>query len=115
LAPVPGVINPVLTREDVSDVPAVFVADPFMVRHGRRWFMFFELMNWATWKGEIGLATSDDGLRWHYEEVVLAEPFHLSYPYTFHWEGSVYMVPESQQAGSIRLYRAEDFPGGWTQ
>jgi hypothetical protein len=38
---------------------------------------------------------------------------HLSYPYSFTWKGHVYMVPESGQAGAVRLYRAERFPRSW--
>jgi len=70
-------------------------------------------LNWRTNKGEIGVATSADGLQWAYQRIVLAEPFHLSYPYVFEWEGGIYMVPESHQAGEVRLYRAERFPESW--
>jgi hypothetical protein len=45
---------------------------------------------------------------------VLAEPFHLSYPYVFKWEGEHYMVPESFEANAVRLYRAVDFPSSWS-
>src|SRR5262249_31357746 len=78
-----------------------------------RWHMFFEVMNWRTGKGEIGLATSKDGLAWRPEQIVLAEPFHLSYPYVFEWMGEHYMIPESYQAGAVRLYQAVDFPTRW--
>ena len=40
--------------------------------------------------------------------IVLAEPFHLSYPYVFEWQGSHYMIPESGAAKSVRLYRASE-------
>ena len=109
-----GVRNPVLTREAVSDVPAAFVADPFMIEANGSWHMFFEVMNWRTGKGEIGLAQSHDGFAWTYRQIVLAEPFHLSYPYVFVWGGGYYMIPESYQAGSIRLYKAENFPTRWS-
>lgn len=105
--------NPVLTRDDVSDVLATFVADPFMLHARDMWFMFFEVMNWRANKGEIGLATSADGLTWRYERIVLAEAFHLSYPYIFEWMNEYYMIPESYQAGGIRLYKATDFPTDW--
>ena len=114
LSPFEDVCNPVLTSSDVSDVPAAFVADPFMLKTDRAWHMFFEVMNRQTGKGEIGLASSDDALQWTYQRIVLAEPFHLSYPYVFEWMGDYYMVPESYQSGSIRLYRALQFPTRWS-
>ena len=106
--------NPVLTRHDVSDVAAAFVADPFMLKTDHTWHMFFEVMNQQTGRGEIGLASSDDALRWTYQQIVLFEPFHLSYPYVFEWMGDYYMVPESFEASSIRLYKAERFPTRWS-
>lgn len=66
LAVAERVPNPVLTRNHVTDVPASFVADPFMSRVDGRWYMFFEVMNRLTWKGEIGLATSENGTEWTY-------------------------------------------------
>lgn len=108
LSPAAG--NPVLSAADVTDVAASFVADPFMVRTGGLWHMFLEV---KAEKGEIGWATSPDGLRWRYQRIVLAEPFHLSYPYVFEWEGAFYMVPETLKAGSVRLYRADPFPERW--
>lgn len=112
-APPPNVANPVLTRADVRDVDAAFVADPFMLLVGRTWYMFFEILNRDTEKGEIGLATSEDGLVWMYRHVVLSEPFSVSYPYVFDWRGEYYMIPESRRAGAIRLYRAVEFPMRW--
>jgi hypothetical protein len=106
--------NPVLTREQITDVQASFVADPFMIRADDGWYMFFEVMNWRTGKGEIGLALSKDGLAWKYQEIVMTEPFHLSYPYVFSWRGEYYMIPESYQAGAIRLYKARNFPTQWS-
>jgi hypothetical protein len=111
--PPEDVDNPVLTREDVSDVQAAFVADPFMLRVNHIWYMFFEVLNRQTGKGEIGLAISEDGRRWTYQHIVLAEPFHLSYPYVFEWMSDYYMIPESHEAGSIRLYQARKFPLEW--
>ncbi len=106
--------NPVLTGADVTDVRAAYVADPFLLpRAGGEWLLFFEVYNRLREKGEIGAARSADGLRWSYERIVLSEPFHLSYPYVFEWEGEVYLVPESHEAGSVRLYRARELPHRW--
>ena len=114
LKPHTGASNPVLTRDHVNDIPAAFVADPFLCRVEDTWNVFFEVMNWNTGRGEIALATSPDVIHWNYQRVVLAEPFHLSYPYVFKWENAYYMIPESYQAKEVRLYRATDFPHGWS-
>ena len=113
LRPSPGISMPAITRDDVTDVPAVFVADPFMLRAAETWHLFFEVMNWRSGRGEIALATSRDGVQWEYQRVVLAEPFHLSYPYVFRHDGDYYLVPESYEAGEVRLYRAVEFPLRW--
>ena len=114
LAPARGLESPVLTRSDVTDVPAVSVADPFLSRRGGSWFMFFEVFDWRANKGEIALAVSDDTRNWTYERVVLREEFHLSYPHVFAVDGEIYLLPESHQAGELRLYRATDFPTAWS-
>jgi hypothetical protein len=113
LVPAAAIKNPVLSSSEVTDVPAKFVADPFMVRRDSVWYLFFEVLNMQTGKGEIGLATSDQGFAWTYQQIVLAEPFHLSYPYVFEHDDEFYMVPETLQAGAVCLYRAEDFPTRW--
>lgn len=105
--------NPVLTRDHVSDVRADFLADPFMIPVNNTWYMFFEVLNRQTAKGEIGLALSENGLDWAYNQIVLSEPFHLSYPYVFKYEHEYFMLPESHQANSVRLYKALSFPTQW--
>jgi hypothetical protein len=114
LASPESVNNPILSHQDISDRRASFVADPFMIRVNHLWYMFFEVMNQLARKGEIGLAMSEDGLKWTYQQIILAEPFHLSYPYVFEWMNDYYMIPESYQAGSIRLYKAVNFPTEWS-
>jgi hypothetical protein len=104
----------VLSAKDVTDVLAEFVADPFMVHENGNWYMFFEVLNARTQKGDIGLATSADGFNWTYQQIVMDESFHLSYPYVFKWNDTYYMIPESYQANSIRLYQAVDFPTKWS-
>lgn len=102
--------NPVLEAEDVTDVRADFVADPFMIKKKKKWYMFMEVM---VEQGEIGMATSTNGLNWEYKKIVLDEPFHLSYPCVFKHEGTYYMIPETHQKNSIRLYKAKKFPEKW--
>lgn len=113
LSPDPRAENPVLSAAGVTDVPAQFVADPFMIRVGAVWYMFFEVFNHSTRKGEIGVATSHDGIRWTYRCIVLSEPFHLSYPHVLRFRNEIFLVPECYRGGAARIYRATDFPFSW--
>ena len=104
--------NPILSSEHVTDVPAGFVADPFMIWRNDQWYMFFEVFSLISRLGEIGLAESSDGLHWEYKKIVLSEPFHLAYPYVFAYEDDVLMIPDSP-GNAVRLYRAKKFPSQW--
>jgi len=89
------------------------VADPFLYFNDKNYHMFFEVMNNDTSRGEIGLAISPDGIKWDYQQIVLKENFHLSYPKVFKWEGDIYLLPESHEDFSVRLYKAINFPLKW--
>lgn len=108
-------INPIIAPCDVSDGQARLVADPFGVRCEGRSYLFFEaeVKTEKGYKGKIAVASSEDGVTWHYEKIVLNEPFHLSYPYVFIRDNQFYLIPESRQSRQIRLYRAVSFPFHW--
>jgi len=114
LSPYTDAANPIMSAEKITDVSADFVADPFVIEHNGTWFMFFEVLLRETYEGDIGLATSIDGLNWEYVGIVLDEHFHLSYPNVFKLRDEFYMIPESNRAESIRLYKAESFPSKWS-
>lgn len=109
-----GWINPLFRAENVTDVPAKFVADPFLVREGETWNLFFEVYNNDTQQGDLAVATSKNTWLWDYQQVILDEPFHLSYPYVFQADGDYYLIPESFEDNSIRLYKADEFPTKWS-
>ena len=115
LAPFPGMQSPLITRESVWDIPAQFVADPFMVWHEGALHLFCEVMNGSNGVGEIGLASSFDGMNWEYKGTVLREPFHLSYPHLYKWGGEIYMVPETISTGYVQAYRSKKFPFEWDE
>lgn len=101
----------VITTDDVTDVDAELVADPFMLCIDGTWHLYFEILIKDARRGVIGRATSANGIDWTYAGVVLRERFHLSYPMVFEANGSIYLMPESAQDRSVRLYRA-DHPEG---
>ena len=113
LAPPSPEGGPVLSAASVTDLQAEFVADPFLVREGGRWYIFFEIMPVNPHRGVIGMAESDDGLRWDYGGVILSEPFHLSYPHVIQYKYDYYMIPETLAPGQVRLYAASRFPDRW--
>ncbi|MEY4701490.1 MAG: hypothetical protein RL326_1677 [Pseudomonadota bacterium] len=112
--PIAPRLSPVFSRGDITSPPSSFVADPFLLREGDSWQLFFELFNTETNRGEIGVAESSNLLDWRYRGVALAEPFHLSYPFVFRVGEDIFMLPETKQAGTIRLYRASHYPLQWT-
>ena len=111
LSPPANISNPVLTGKNCGD--AEFVADPFMLLKNGKYFMFFERLNRANDQGDIAYAESRDGKNWKYKKVVIDEKFHLSYPNVFTWKDNDYMILESHQDLSVRLYKAESFPAKW--
>ena len=106
--------KPLFRAEDVTDVPAKFVADPFLIKEGETWYLFFEVYDNDTKQGDLAVATSKNTWIWNYQKVIMDEPFHLSYPYVFKSEDDYYLIPESYQANSVRLYKADEFPTQWT-
>ncbi|MEC0266401.1 family 43 glycosylhydrolase [Paenibacillus anseongense] len=104
---------PTLQCTDVTDVEAEFVADPFVVSDGSNYYVFFEVLNKHSERGEIAVAVSTDGEKWQYDRVVLKESFHLSYPNVFTYENDYYMLPESSEAGGVFLYKSMQFPYNW--
>ena len=90
-----------------------FWADPFVVRDDDRWWMFFEELVFSNPVGRI--AAWEMGPQGPIGEaaIVLDPPYHLSYPFVFHWEGEWYMLPESQASLRLELYRATEFPLKW--
>ena len=105
--------NPVLTGKDVVDIDASLVADPFMVIKNGKYSMFFEVLNRETNQGDIGYAESTDGLNWEYRKIIIDETFHLSYPNIFEWNDDYYLIPETHEDLSVRLYKAISFPEQW--
>ncbi len=104
--------NPILTAADVTDCKASFVADPFIIK-ADNYFIFLEVLNIDSGRGEIGVAGSEEGKHWEYQQLVLQEDCHLSYPLVFREKGEFFMLPEMSQTKKITLYQAKSFPYQW--
>lgn len=89
----------------------VTYADPFLYVHqGKNW-LFYERQNLTDMKGSLWCVNLDEEKS--KPKKVLEEPFHLSYPQVFRYGRYTYMLPETKNAGQVRLYRCKEFPGKW--
>ena len=87
-------------------------ADPFPVKENESIFLFFEDFIKREHKGCISYVEIKNNKISEPVEV-LKEKFHLSYPHIFKDNNEYYMIPETMEANSIRLYKAIDFPKKW--
>ena len=88
-------------------------ADPCIIEYHGRHLLFVEEYAMRTRKGVIAcLELHADGTAQRLG-IALDEPFHLSYPQAFMWEGHWYLTVESATAHRVSLYRACDFPVRW--
>jgi hypothetical protein len=90
-----------------------FLADPFVIEREGRTCLFVEDYVYRTGLGHITVfELAADGMR--ELGICLQEPFHLSFPYLFEYEGQLYMCPETYQARQVRVYRCDEFPLRWS-
>ncbi|MBV8987378.1 MAG: hypothetical protein JO372_02345 [Solirubrobacterales bacterium] len=87
-----------------------FYADPFLLSSATDTFLVFEDFRWAAGKAVISCARPDNMA---HVKVALDRPYHLSYPFTFSYDGRCYMIPESMDRRTIELYSAERVPDRW--
>lgn len=87
-------------------------ADPFLIEHNGRTYIFAEVFDYFKRRGRIGYTYIEDG-KWQPWKIVIDEPFHMSYPNVFKHKGNIYMIPETSADRTLRLYKAECFPEQW--
>ena len=89
-----------------------FLADPFVVSRDNRTYCFVEDFDLKAQKGSIAVyeLAEDGGKR---VGVAVEEPFHLSFPYIFEFEGKLFMCPETSANRDIRIYKCIEFPLHW--
>jgi hypothetical protein len=96
----------------VPNRPGGFFADPFLHQTPQGLFCILEEFCGQRQRGIISaLRLEPEGPV--YLGPVLEEPFHLSFPYLFEFDGTLYMCPEMREAGEIRLYACKSFPMQW--
>ena len=92
-----------------------FYADPFPILYQGQLTLFVEDYIHRLGKAIISAVPFGPAGPIGRPEPVLELPYHLSYPFVFERDGEVWMVPESCANGTVDLYRATAFPGGWVK
>lgn len=97
----------------LAPAPGTFWADPFPLIHEGRHYIFFEELIYGSERGRLlAVEVAEDGPA-GVPMPVLERDYHLSYPQVFHWEGELYMVPETRNARQVELLRCVEFPSRW--
>ncbi|OIN57789.1 glucosamine inositolphosphorylceramide transferase family protein [Arsenicibacter rosenii] len=90
-----------------------FWADPHVVFHENRWYIFLEELPEGTANAHISVMELRPDGSYTLPQRILERPYHLSYPFVFRWQGAYYMIPETMDNQTIELYRCLDFPLRW--
>ena len=92
---------------NIFSEPIMIVADPFLFVYRDKLFLFYEQKK-LYHDGVIMMTSTMDLTVWTSPVRVLQENFHLSYPWIFEDNGHIYMIPETCNDSSIRLYEADN-------
>ena len=95
--------------------PWRYLADPFALKRGATTHVFVEAFDYRTKHAVIEQHEFNADFQWQRKSVALSARCHLSYPFLIEEHGEIFMIPESQRAGEIALYRAKNFPDEWTR
>ena len=96
----------------VPNPPGRYFADPFVIERNGRTYCFVEDYVHARGKAHITVLEYRSGVAIELGPC-LDEPFHLSFPFVFEYEGQLYLCPEASASSSVRIYRCSEFPLRW--
>ena len=89
----------------------MYWADPFLWQQDGIDYVFYELYDYK--KGVIAYSIINEDMSFSEPKVIMDYAPHLSYPFLFEDNGTLYMIPESGQAHHIALHKCVSFPDKW--
>ncbi|MBX9458405.1 MAG: hypothetical protein KL863_21535 [Rhizobium sp.] len=87
-------------------------ADPFLFEHDHQLYLFYEAYKAGDRKAHIAVGRLDGDSLVPLGKA-LEKEHHLSYPFVFSHDGEIYMIPETNQARRVEVWRCVDFPLRW--
>lgn len=97
---------------EITPIPNHFIADPFLMKKDGTHYCMVEEYDFSKQKAHISAYRIQDN-KPERLGIAIEESFHMSFPYLFKWKSGIYMVPETCEDKTIRIYRAIDFPLKW--
>lgn len=88
-------------------------ADPILVSYEGESYLFMESFDMRTNLGSIAYAKFDADGKLSEPQIIIQEPYHMSFPMVFSWNDSLYMIPETCANHSLNLYRCEGQIDRW--
>jgi len=100
--------------KDAIDMPRteINMADPFLFEHQGSLYVFYEADHGGCAKAWISVGLIENGVMRPLGEVLRC-PYHLSYPHVFRRGDEIFMMPETQQAKRLEIWRCIEFPFRW--
>ena len=89
-------------------------ADPIMIEHAGKTCLFMESYDMRTRLGSIAVSVFGEDGKLSAPHLIIQEPYHMSFPMVFHWNGGLYMIPETSGNRSLNLYRCQGDITRWT-
>lgn len=96
----------------LSNTIRYWAADPFIITFDDKDYLFFEMFDRLKGKGVIGYREINGGKISRMKIAYKAE-YHLSFPFIFHYNNDVYMMPEYSEGKELFLLKATHFPDKW--
>jgi len=89
-----------------------WLADPFLYEYDGKHYLFVEQYFNNINRAGIGVYEIVEGKPCN-NQVIIDNPYHMSYPCVFYNNGTHWMIPESSSNQTLDLYRAQGFPFNW--
>ena len=78
-------------------------ADPIPALINDKKYLFVEAYDKFNAIGRIAVTELSEKI--HTPKIIINEPFHMSFPNVFKWHDEYYMIPETNDADQIRVYK----------
>lgn len=88
-------------------------ADPFLYEKDNKLYLFYEAFDLIELRGKEGYSVLKEDGSWTTPRIIIDEPYHLSFPYIFDYNGATYIMPEMSGDYSLKAYKAVSFPNTW--